>query len=527
MKLFCSLTVIVLMTCAITMAQAWEHVYPNGAFSRIAYSAHNHYDNGIILGINEYNSNLSSTRIVLTKIDEDGNIIWEKTIGNFNEGIGVLNIIVRNKDLFVTGVGYKFDSEGCSFISKYNSCFERCFTSEYGLQNDLDYALKILPSLDSNLFLEIQYYGIDTAQNPERATMLKLTPNGDVIWQTNFTPAAFGVDFDNMILTNDSGLLAISTGYLPDSGTASPSFVRTIATKIDKNGIIEWSNAYGLSNFYYTHGKSAIQTKDNGYLLLSRWATLWKAIRTWNYLIKIDSLGNEEWRKFISDTTELSEYPNEILWLNDSELVATASVSNNTDIQTIIDRRIKIYKIDTLGIIIDSNTVGSNWQLAGQSILTKDTNIMVCGMRAPNGVNRQAFALKIRTSDLQLDTMKNQNLTYDYLCPSIITSGYIPYDTAATSIGFAEEEQTAVHFMLYPNPASAVLYISPGEPIHKATQLTAHVYNLFGEVVAEILLKPHQSQISIDVSHYAAGAYILTVTQQGNVVYKNRFMVVK
>ena len=148
-------------------------------------------------------------------------------------------------------------------------------------------------------------------------------------------------------------------------------------------------------------------------------------------------------------------------------------------------------------------------------------------MRAPNGVNRQAFALKIRTSDLQLDTMKNQNLTYDYLCPSIITSGYIPYDTAATSIGFAEEEQTAVHFMLYPNPASAVLYISPGEPIHKATQLTAHVYNLFGEVVAEILLKPHQSQISIDVSHYAAGAYILTVTQQGNVVYKNRFMVVK
>ena len=186
------------LTCATLVAQVWEHIYP-GPYQRIAYSICTHYDDGYLINIAE--SGVSGYRTVLFKTDEDGNIIWEKTIGNFSEGNAVSSIFAKDGEVYIAGGSFKFDSAGCSFISQYNECIERHYTKEFGTLNDYDYALKILPSLDSNLFLEIQYYGIDTAQNPERATMLKLTPNGDVIWQTNFTPAAFGVDFDNMILT--------------------------------------------------------------------------------------------------------------------------------------------------------------------------------------------------------------------------------------------------------------------------------------------------------------------------------------
>nr|MBK9651539.1 T9SS type A sorting domain-containing protein [Bacteroidota bacterium] len=523
------LTLFLILTfCANTMAQTWEHIYTNGAFIRTAYSICGYYDKGYIIGINERNANNTGNRIVFKKLDEDGKTIWTKTIGNLPDGVVCADLCLFNNKMYAIGASSKYDLAGASFIAKYNHCMEREFTKEYGLA-DYDYGHSIDTTYDGNLIASFQYLGLDTGFLAERNTFIKLTPQGDTIWSCNFTPTySNSPDIDNFILTSDSGFLAVLTGYIANPGQTNPVIVRTIAVKVDKNGTIEWSKAYGVNDYYYTFADDVVQTKDNGYLFLSRWANLWNGFREWIYLIKTDSLGNEEWRRFISDTNDLSEYPKSIYALNDSEYVIIASVSSSTGgWQTIDNTRIKIYKTDTLGNIKDSNTVGNDWQLAISTIMNKGKDILVCGINKSNPNKPQAFALKIRTSDLQLDTMKNQNLTYDYLCPTIITSGFIPYDTAATNIGFAEEEQTSVQFLLYPNPASAVLYITPGEPISNATQLTANVYNAYGQIIETVLLKPHQTQISINVINYTAGAYILTVTQQGNVVYKNRFMVVK
>ncbi len=81
-----------------------------------------------------------------------------------------------------------------------------------------------------------------------------------------------------------------------------------------------------------------------------------------------------------------------------------------------------------------------------------------------------------------------------------------------------QEENNLATANLYPNPTSSVLTIS------KAENATVEIYNILGQVMT---IKTNISnQETIDVSGYAAGAYMAKISNAGITTTK-KFVVVK
>jgi len=111
----------------------------------------------------------------------------------------------------------------------------------------------------------------------------------DTLWIRTFGGSNIDIGHD-VKETNDGGF--IITGYTRSFGSMSGRNVLLIKT--DSNGNEEWINAYGGNDD--DEGYSVQQTLDGGYIVCG----LTKSFGAGNmdvYLIKTDSLGNQEWTK--------------------------------------------------------------------------------------------------------------------------------------------------------------------------------------------------------------------------------------
>src|SRR5690606_22118652 len=111
----------------------------------------------------------------------------------------------------------------------------------------------------------------------------------DTLWLRTFGGSNIDIGHD-VKETNDGGF--IITGYTRSFGSMSGRNVLLIKT--DSNGNEEWIYAYGGNDD--DEGYSVQQTLDGGYIVCG----LTKSFGAGNmdvYLIKTDSLGNQEWTK--------------------------------------------------------------------------------------------------------------------------------------------------------------------------------------------------------------------------------------
>ena len=79
------------------------------------------------------------------------------------------------------------------------------------------------------------------------------------------------------------------------------------------------------------------------------------------------------------------------------------------------------------------------------------------------------------------------------------------------------EVKSEMEFNIYPNPAAEKVNFHYSKLSSKAILL---IYNLTGEVVSTYLLKRNESEITIDLSHFAEGVYTCKLTDGNNFVVK-------
>jgi hypothetical protein len=141
-----------------------------------------------------------------------------------------------------------------------------------------------------------QFWKLDNGKTDGGIVMnnlVKPTPTATIV------PKIFGgphTDIAGSLLKSSDGCYILSGLY----GNWKPNVVVGLPylIKIDANGDCVWSKTYNISKLHGLGNNLAISTNDNGYIMAgSAIHENFKGNKT--YLIKVDSVGNELWRKVI------------------------------------------------------------------------------------------------------------------------------------------------------------------------------------------------------------------------------------
>jgi hypothetical protein len=125
--------------------------------------------------------------------------------------------------------------------------------------------------------------------------LLKINADGAVLWQKGYTTG--GPSYFNAVRqTSDGGYIAAGAGDAIGTVTARP---KPWVVKVDNNGNIEWQKLLTYESGNMGEFYDIKQTKDGGYIITGKYFTGITGFQG-ILVIKMDSVGNIEWKKFYS-----------------------------------------------------------------------------------------------------------------------------------------------------------------------------------------------------------------------------------
>lgn len=207
----------------------------------------------------------------MIKISANGTKEWSKHYGGFFTDMPYGAVQTEDNGFIIVGSSDSYETEISNnlgtydfWIIKISQTGELVWTKNYG-GSRIDEARAITASGDGNYIITG-----DTRSNDQFVTenkgsadlwMIKIKPNGDLIWEKSFG----GGDFDvarSVILTSDNGFL-ISGSTKSSNGNVTQNKGGNDAwiIKTDSEGELLWQKSVGGSNFDFAY--DAIQKPDN------------------------------------------------------------------------------------------------------------------------------------------------------------------------------------------------------------------------------------------------------------------------
>jgi hypothetical protein len=485
---------------SLSFAQLWEHYYPMNFYDIYGSSIIQTYDQGYL--ISTWNTGGQRSRI--NKLDIDGNIIWSKAIFCQTGYEAILDVCeTSDGGVILSGGSSCYDPAGAAFIMRLNSCGEFQWLKEFGTYNDYDRIDRVIPLSDGNYLAAASFLGVGTIN---RVGLIKFDIAGNIIWSGDYThhnsPA-----LNDIIESSDSSIYITGYTYVADPGFINPVKIRTHLIKIDSDGSEIWEVPFGLNDSVLSLGINSVELTDGSLLTLSVYRHPYWNLKYWNYLIRSDTSGQELWKKFMSDSTDLSEWGFGLVKLSDTTAIILCNVSYSHNFNTIEDYRLKAIKIDMDGNLLDSAQFGSGGNTYGmRAIVNNEGNVLVCGIRR-FGNQTGPFAIKIRSDDLQIDTLMNISLTYDSLCPFPMVSDTILYDT--TFVGITEPFQVEINLKLFPNPTTGDITIE--YYLENVGSGLLEVRDLSGKLLKTIRLDAGYQSVSFSMSTFRPGMYMVKI----------------
>ena len=209
--------------------EQWSEDYGSGSYSEIGYSVQQTIDEGyIITGVKE-NIDQGTSDIYLVKTDENGNYLWNKTIGGVNSD------------------------------------------ESYSVQQTTDEGYIISGWTESS------------GNGNKDVYLVKTDDNGDSLWTKTF--GGTGNDEGKSVQqTNDGGYIITGSTQSFGNGGYDVWLIKT-----DENGDTLWTKTFGGSNWDF--GYSVQQTTDGGYIITGSTLSFGNGGGD-VYIIKTDGNGN-------------------------------------------------------------------------------------------------------------------------------------------------------------------------------------------------------------------------------------------
>ncbi len=285
--------------------------------------------------------------------------------------------------------------------------------------------------------------------------LLKINIWGDTLWTKIFG----GVNWDgpwSVRQTHDNGYIVCGKTESYGAGWSDVWLIKT-----DSAGDSIWTKTYG--GIHHDYGYSTIQTRDYGYLIAGCTYS-YGAGQSDAWLIKTDSLGNDQWTKTYGGTNydfvyEMAETQDHGYFISG---MTQSFGSGNSDAWFI--------RIDSLGDTLWTKTYGdTGYEYAESGVQTADGGYIACGYKSNNWIY-DLWIIKLDSLGNLMWTKLLGHSEHDYgqsirQTPDL---GYIcagHYDIAGSSdiwlIRLASESGIADDFSYCPTQKHDIISVTP------------------------------------------------------------------
>ncbi len=520
------LSLLLLLTSQNLLAQEWIRYYGQGQ-SAVCRSIANDYDNGAVIGGMIHNYKF----IWILKIDVNGNILWDKKIGNSYGDCGIGNVEKTDDGGFILcGSWTLINPVHDAFIIKLNPCAEIEWCKVLDTPDNYDMGFKVKQTPEGDFVLMGGYFDTEPESN---TSLFKFDATGNLIWH-QFYPldSIYYQDQPKDLLIDENGYLILTDRYYPDPGTTSPAILRHHFTKTDTSGALLWDLVYGIDDYYYG---------DPWCLKKSRTGAYYEA----GMHLHQNMNASPGFIKIANDGTPLynADLISDVFWggltsidiLNDSLLVMKGRYYPD-DQYTSYDA---FFKSDTLGVLRKIKIVQSTSNGYSSTCYTKDSKYIAIGDDVFNNSWR-IVAVKIN-SDLEYDSLYTQPFVYDSLCPYPIVSETInpTCDNVIVKVDEPFKDPSTTQLKVYPNPTDKYVTIelpkylvmnskgnSPVTTIHHQwSTATLQLIDIHGTIILTKKVSNFDAPLQIDVSHLVAGMYQFRLLYQGKLVAGSKVLV--
>jgi len=483
----------------------------DGGFILGGYSASN------ISGDKTENSN-GLQDIWLVKIDSNGSILWQNTIGGSGDDF-LISLKQTTDGGYIVGAGSDSNISGDKtensrggldyWILKLDASGDIIWQKTYGgAQPEFD--TYVVQTIDGGYFVggysdsNVSGDKTDPTNGQRDYWALKLDTNGNIVWQNSIGGAL--VDRPQAAFqTADGGYIMggfSNSGISGDKTESNRGGTDYWVVKLDSSGNVSWEKTLGGSDSDPL--RDMIQTQDGGYLLGGYSRSNANGDKTEDsqgdydyWIIKLNNSGNVTWQNTIGGSG--IDYPRDVKQLADGTyMIAGWSNSNISGDKTENSNGGYDYwlvKLNASGNILSQNSIGGAGDESGTYIIpTSDGGFMMSC-----------------SSDSNISGDKNENSEgLDDYWIFKTTSGILGVNEVSEKIGIA----------VYPNPTNGKIIINLK---NNTSGVEVTIINILGEIISsEKDLVGTKIEMNIEGS---SGIYFLNVsTPEG---YSNTTKIIK
>jgi len=283
--------------------------------------------NGFIATGDTSNYGVGQSDLFVIKIDIDGNILWEKTYGGIKDERGKSVKQVFNNDqttngYIVGGITYSFISYSNSasyWIIRLDESGNVIWEKTYNNDGAAIWhsPMNIILNKDSSGNTDSYVIGGRIYFSPLQTcaiSIIKIDLNGNILWEKNFGNNTSGQDFNNIEQIMDKN---IPSGYILSGSTTSvpgsSDYTDILIIKLDNDGNQVWQKAYiayddwdGIS--INDHGGSikpviSNDESNNGFIFVGHTESFdrvsYSSLYGWydNMVLKLNADGDIEWSR--------------------------------------------------------------------------------------------------------------------------------------------------------------------------------------------------------------------------------------
>ena len=347
----------------------------------------------------------------------------------------------------------------------------------------------------------------------------KVDQNGDVLWQTNYSQGIWA-NHGRYIEQADDGGYIVAGNYQDVAGSGM------LLLKLDSLGNKLWQRTFSeATSAAFCHGFSAQQTNDNGYIIAGYTYIDYytESIHKDVFVVKTDSLGNEQWRKYFGgEMDDIGSYVKQDALGNFFIAATTSSYGVGTE------SNMYLVKLDSNGDSLWTKTYGGELEdtatglwptdeggciLVGQSnsfsSTSGDLNAYVVNT---NSVGDSLWTINYGGSGIEGLNSVQQTFDDGYIMAGFTNSigagdfdmlllktdslGNLDFNT-----GVIEAHSSSHNYKVHPNPVSERLVVKSDEKISSPLIIR----NIHGEIVARYPTEMRR----LDVSFLKNGVYFL------------------
>lgn len=285
----------------------WVTTYGgSGIFSDEMHSVRQTSDGGYIVAGETHSFVVSGGTAWVMKLDKDGEVVWQKTYGGTHSDVArsvqECMIGTDSDGYIVAGETTSFGdgSQGDAWVFKLDNDGNVVWQKTYGGSNS-DSANSIQQTFDGGYIVAGETYSFGAAGGD--AWVFKLDADGNVEWQNSYGSSNSDVAYS---IQQTSGGGYIVAGLSSDDSDSDEVTGNAFVLKLSEDGTVEWQKSYGGGN--YDEAKSIQQTfsaagDPDGYIVAGETYSIRKEGSAWitnegdALVFKLDNDGNILWTK--------------------------------------------------------------------------------------------------------------------------------------------------------------------------------------------------------------------------------------